>query len=236
MFKIIHPFENKMSRRETVLGLIYLPIHVILLPLLLPKVFESLGLSGTETMNLVYYGIGVVFCFVCLWAFLRGGYDGLLDKLGFCVVSFLMALGLDYILSYAVSLLLMDYSAAEAAAEVDLEEIAIVSSGVIRAAGIFMVPIVDQALFQGVIFGSLHKKGRLVAYVTTIVLFAAAHTWQYVATSGDWGYWVYALQYVPFSIAACWLYERTNTVWLPIGFHMMINAMSFAVENMLASM
>ena len=236
MFKIIKPFENKMSRRQTVIGLVYLPIHAVLLSLLLPKVFESLGVENMDIMNMVYYGIGVLVCFVCFWSFLREGYDGLLDKLGFCLVSFMMALGLDYLLSYAVSMILAGFSSAEASADVDLSEIAIVSSGVIRAAGIFMVPIVEEVLFRGVVFGSLHKKGRLMAYAVTIALFAVAHTWQYVAASGDWGYWVYALQYIPFGIAACWLYERTNTIWLPIGFHMMINAMSFAVENMLANM
>jgi len=235
MRKLPFPFENTMTRRQTLIGLVYFPIHVFVLAFWLPGLLVKFGIEDQATMNLVYYGIGVALSFTAFWSFLRRGFDVLLDRLGHCILSFFMALGLDYVLSYAVGLLMLAIAGGEQNPnDMAISEIALQSGGMVRAVGIFMAPIVEEILFRGVIFGAVREKNRLAAYVITVAMFALYHVWQYALAYGDWGMMVYILQYIPVGIVLCWLFERSGSIWMPIGFHMMINAMSFTVERILS--
>lgn len=227
------PFENQMSRRCTLVGLVYFPVHVFVLPVLLPPLLTGLGVSDQGTMNIVYYGIGIFLVLTVFLSYLRSQFDVLLDRLGHCILSFFMALGIDYVLSYGVNAIVFALAGElENPNDTALAEIAIQSGSAIRAVGIFMAPIVEEILFRGVIFGSVRRKNRAAAYVLSMLMFAMYHVWQYAYV--DAGMLVYVLQYLPVGFVLCWLYERSGSVWMPIGFHMMINAMSFAVQKIAA--
>ncbi len=234
MLKQPFPFENRMSRTGLIAGLVYFPVHVFLLPMFLPQLLMNLGMEDEAMMNLVYYGIGIALVLALYMGYLRNQFDALLDRLGHCVLSFFMALGLDYVLSYAVNTLIFAIvGGIDNPNEMAITEIALQNSGVIRAVAIFLAPIVEEILFRGVIFGALREKNRLLAYAVTMLMFALYHVWQFAWVYGDVSLLIYILQYLPVGFVLCWLYERSGTIWLPIGFHMMINAMSFAVEKML---
>ena len=99
------PFENPMTRTQSILGWIYLPLHVAVIPWLL-GLYQSYSPDPMTngTLNLVYYGIGVVFCLTVMYSFLRGGYDVLADAPVRCLGAMLMALLIDYALSGAAAL------------------------------------------------------------------------------------------------------------------------------------
>ena len=44
------------------------------------------------------------------------------------------------------------------------------------------------------------------------------------------------LQDLPAGLCLAWAYERSGSIWVPIGMHMLINAMSLAAADMLAEM
>lgn len=44
---------------------------------------------------------------------------------------------------------------------------------------------------------------------------------------------LYAIQYIPISFVLAWSYERTQSIWVPVFFHMFINALSLTVLSML---
>lgn len=238
MLKQPFPFENRMSRRGLIAGLVYFPIHVFVLPVILPSLLINFGIEDEGLMNLVYYGLGILVVLCLFMDYLRGQYDGLLDRLGLCVLSFFMALGMDYLLSLAANSLVLALTggAVDNPNEAAISEIVLRSSGAMKAVGIFMAPIVEEVLFRGVVFGGLREKNRLAAYAVSMLMFALYHIWQFAAAAGDVSMLVYVIQYLPVGFVLCWLYERSNTVWLPIGFHMMINAMGFAAENILEEM
>lgn len=234
MFKQPFPFENRMSRGATMAGLVYFPIHVFLLPFILPKILMGAGLQDEGTINLIYYTISACVMLVIYFSFLREHYDVLLDRLGFCIISLFLALGLDYVLSYGANTLVFAIAGGgENPNDAAISEIVLQSSGAIRAAGIFLAPIVEELLFRGVVFGALREKNRGAAYAMSMLMFALYHVWPYAAVGGDWTLIVYVLQYLPVSFVLCWIYERCGSIWMPIGFHMLINAMSFAAQNIL---
>ena len=77
---------------------------------------------------------------------------------------------------------------------------------------------------------------RMLVFSLSVLIFSVYNVWQYVAVTGDLKLMVYVLQYIPVSIVLAWAYERSGTLWVPIGFHMMINSMTFAAEKLLAEM
>ena len=51
--------------------------------------------------------------------------------------------------------------------------------------------------------------------------FSFYHVWSYALV--DPIYWLYFIQYVPVSLLLCRVYERTNSIWGSIFFHMLVN-------------
>ena len=227
------PFENQMSRTQTILGWLYLPVHAALLPFLLdllPRVSPD-PVSQT-TLNLVYYLIGIVFCLTVMFSFLRRGFDRLADNLRLCILTMLMALMLDYALSGVAALvLLLADGVLENPNNATVMDLAGQDSGTVKAIAIFLAPIVEEVLFRGVLFGSVRTRSRLWAYIASAAAFSLYHVWQYAA-GGDLSMLLYALEYVPISIVLAWAYERSGCIWTNIFFHMGFNALSFYVLSM----
>ena len=227
-------FENRMTRTQIILGWLYLLVHVFVLPELLALYgqFSSDELSDA-TANLLYYGVGIVFCLTVMFSFLRGGFDGMLDNLRLCIGSLLLGFLMDYALSGAAALVLM--LAEDAFANPNQEGIVEAAmsdgGGAVKATTIFLVPIVEEVLFRGVVFGSVRTRSRGWAFVVSAVLFALYHIWRYAVA--DPGMLIYAVQYLPVSIVLAWIYERSGTIWPGVFFHMGINAMSFYVMDLI---
>lgn len=232
MKKIPFEFDNRMSRGQLIFGLAYIPVHLFALPLLLAYFLPQLD---EGRLNLVYFGISACLVLVVFFRCLRAHFDGFMDRPGWCIVTIFMALGLDYILSYGVALvsMLLPVLGEENPNDQAVMELVEQSSGVVKAVSIFLAPLVEEVLFRGVIFGGVRKKNRVLAYVLSIAIFALLHVWQYAFAAGDWTVLIYVLQYIPVSFALAWCYERSGSLWCPIAFHMLINAMSFKAMEMM---
>ena len=224
------PFSNRMTPTQTALGWCYLPVHIALLPVLLRLyAMTARGALSAAGINLICYGAGLVFSLTVMFRFLRAGFDTMLDQPGRCVLAGALALCADYAMSMLCALLLLALLNPAAnpngAAAATLAE---QNFGAIRALALFIVPIVEETLFRGVVFGSLRTRSRALAYLVSALLFSLYHIWQYALAYADAGVLLYAVQYVPVSLALCWCYDRTESIWPPIFVHMLVNAVSFA--------
>ena len=72
----------------------------------------------------------------------------------------------------------------------------------------------------------MRRRGRLAAYAVSVLLFCFYHVWQYVLL--DWRYLLQMINYIPVSVALCYSYEKSGTIWVPIAFHMLVNAISMS--------
>ena len=227
-------FENRMTRTQIILGWLYLLVHVFVLPELLALYVRfSPDAISDAAANLLYYGVGFVFCLTAMFSFLRGGFDVLLDKARLCIGSLLLGFLMDYALSGAAALvmLLAEDAFANPNQEGIAEAVMSEGGGAVKAATIFLVPIVEEVLFRGVLFGSVRSRSRGWAYVLSAVAFALYHIWRYAVL--DPRMLIYAVQYLPISIVLAWIYERSGTIWPGVFFHMGINAMSFYVMDLI---
>ena len=100
-------------------------------------------------------------------------------------------------------------------------EMAQVSGGPVAAMAVFLAPLVEEMMFRGAIFGALRHKNRALAYIVGIVLFSVYHIWGYALN--DPMAWIFVVQYIPVSYLLCRVYERTDTIWGSLGFHMLVN-------------
>ena len=223
------PFENAMTRAQMLLGWLYLLLHVAVLPWLLNLVQEfSPDPLSDRTANLIYYGVGIAFCLTVMYSFLRVGFDVLADHPLRVIGTILMAFMIDYALSGAAALVMMLFeTAVENPNNEQILELADLDPGAIKGITIFLVPIVEEVLFRGVVFGSVRRRSRVWAYVVSAAAFSLYHVWRYALL--DASQLIYIVQYIPISIVLAWAYERSGTIWTGIFFHMGINAMSFAV-------
>lgn len=224
----VFKYEDKMTRGARVAGLIYLPVHMFVLPLFLPLITVFFPDIMSDTwLNVLYYGISLVFVLAVMWRFLRDSFDVLLDNKLRAVSSIFLAYLLDIVLS-TVALFIMQYLFAEVENPNNefVNEMAESDFSIILALVVFIVPIVEEVLFRGVLFGGLRRKNRVLAYVVTVAVFALYHVWQYAIVYSDVSMLLYAIQYIPVGAALCWCYERSGSIWTPIVFHMFINLMS----------
>lgn len=221
--------NNRMTQTQAVLGWFYLPLHFALLPMFIGMFvyFARVSLSGVA-VNKIYFGFGIVFVLAVMGSWLRRNFDILLDAPGRFALCLAIGFAADYALSIAVQLVLMlALGAAENPNNAELAELAGADFSAMMGISIFLAPLVEETLFRGVVFGTIRRKSRVAAYAVSALLFALLHVWQYVLIEGDARLFIYMLQYLPVSLVLAWQYERSGSIWTPIAFHTLFNALSF---------
>ena len=221
-------FESTMTKTEKILGWCYFPVHVAVLPLLLGVYQQVSTHTVSDVMiNVVYYGIGIAYVLALMWRYLRRDFDVLADGRLRGLMSVFPVYLIDTLLSYFAMALIM-YLESEIINPNNEQIVSMldVSPGAMFGMAVVMGPVVEELLFRGVVFGSIRPKSRLWAYVISIVLFSLYHVWQYAFMYQDAGLLIYAIQYVPTAFALAWCYERTGSIWVPMFYHGMVNALS----------
>ena len=91
---------------------------------------------------------------------------------------------------------------------------------------VLFVPLVEELLYLGVVFGNLLQKNHPLAYVISTLLYCLVLTapilGQYPADYVILSF----IQYIPINLMFCWIYTRTETVLTPILAHMVMNGIS----------
>ena len=212
-----------------------LVLHVVTLPLLIFSGmnwwdWDFFGLS-TAGINAAYYLIDLVMCFFFAGSYLRRSFDSLLDHPVDGLLAVAFGFVMYYLLNLAVNLLCMpfDFFQQVNPNQSNLTDIARQSRGTIIAMTVLMAPIVEETAFRGGIFCGLYHKNRLLAYVVCVAAFALYHVWQGAFLQNDPSYLLFAVRYLPASVALCWCYDRGGSLWACIALHMLINSLSLVL-------
>lgn len=217
-------FENTLTKPQKALGFIYLVLHVLVLPILLAMLQEYTPGMDDYTVNVAYYAIGMGFCLIFMWGFLRRGFDIFLDGLPRCLIALALAYIIQMFLSLftSVAILLLPWDMTALPAIEDSQSFvqqyywpSIAMLGI-------MAPVIEEVLFRGVLFGSLLKRNRNWAYVLSIALFGLSHVWQGALASMDFRILFFALMDIPMGFALAWSYEKSGSIWTAIFLHMLV--------------
>jgi membrane protease YdiL (CAAX protease family) len=224
-----YTFAPLLKRRDTAVCLTYLPLHVFVFPILIALAGPYYPSLSDSVWNLIYYVAGVVFLGVFMLPYLRRQFDAFLDRRLPSLFAILGAYFMNTLLSYLLFLLM---NALGDMGTTPNDELVMSMTGrdlsIVKGLAIFLAPVLEETLFRGAVFGALRPRSRIPAYAASVLLFSLYHVWQFALADMDAAVLLYALQYVPVSIALCWCFERSGSLWAPILLHMGINAFSFA--------
>lgn len=91
---------------------------------------------------------------------------------------------------------------------------------------VLLVPIIEEVLFRGLVFGWLREHSRAVAYIISCLVFALLHTWQFTSFHVDVYHILLLTQYVVPGFILTWAYDRSGSLWTSIGTHAAVNALA----------
>jgi membrane protease YdiL (CAAX protease family) len=214
-----------MRRYERVLGLIYLPIHCVVLPLFIYSILALFGFSlSTPHTNLVYYAVGFLFLLISMWKYLKDTFSDFFDaffrSVQAVILGFVFAFFLEIALALALRYIFGVFENPNQAAVIHETRI---NANVMTIVAVLFAPVVEETLFRGVLFGSIRRRHRVLAYIVSALAFALYHEWQFALFGQNWGTLIYGLQYLPASLAFAWCYEHSGSLWAPILAHAAIN-------------
>ncbi len=224
-------------RRELIFGLVYLPVHIFLMPVIVSLfskyLFLAFRLSNTSAnMTLIYYGISFVVLMVFMRGFLKDSFSVFIDKsvsaITFSMVGYFQYFMLVYAMS-AAFMLITKQSAVNPNSAAISEQISSNSRAMVFST-VVLAPIVEETLFRGALFGLIRRKNRIAAFSVSYLFFSVYHLWSYALGGISPIFVFYMLQYLPGSYILARCYEKSGTVWSSVILHMMINGVSVLVS------
>lgn len=232
MMKSELEFTSRQTKVQTALALIYLPFHVLFIPRLL-NMFVPASANLT-IFNFICYSIGGVYMVLTQWSFLKREFYTVCDNVPHTILQVGVSYGLMLCFNAIIVFGLMSLGSTSNPNNQAVIEFNAQNSRVTAAMAIYIAPILEELIFRAGIFGFLRRYSRIAAYTVTVIAFSCYHIWSFAIA--DPSNWIYIIQYIPVTILLCRCYERTNSIWGPIFFHMLVNGMSIRAINVLQSM
>ena len=216
-----------MTKRETIFGFAYLIIQFMILPLVISGAISLFSLDFTEgQLNLLYYIINFSAVAVIFRKFLWQNLERMSANPPRFFWGVLLGLGRYLVMNTLVAMILLEIAPNfvnandTAIAEMVRTELPLIATGTI-----LLVPLAEESLFRGLIFGNLYKKSPVMAYVISTVAFSAVHIVSYIGVYSPLEMLVSFLSYLPAGICLGWAYVRADSIFAPIMIHAAVNAM-----------
>lgn len=214
-----------MTKNETVLGYIYLALQLTVIPVLITLANMQMGnpLSDAQ-VNFLFFCVNFLCVTVIFHKYLIASTRCALKNLGRCLKSAFFAFMLYWLLATAVgALILLAYPDFSNVNDDSLGQLLEENTGLIQFGAVLLVPITEELLYRGLLFGSLYKRNHLAGYVISIAAFAALHVVGYITMYEPLHLLLCFLQYLPAGFCLAWAYVRSDTIWAPILMHIAIN-------------
>ena len=213
------------TRQENLLGFIYLGFSQLLLPDLIAIVAYYFGYPiSLATLNVIYFFVNFISVAAIFHRFLGRSLKKAWKNIPKCLISVVIGFGAYYWATILLGILISQI--APNFANVNDQSIAGIAQelpGLMVLATVFLVPVVEEVFYRGLIFQGLQRKHRVLAYVVSAAFFSLIHIIGYIG-SADWTtLGLCFVQYLPAGIALAWAYEKADTIVAPILIHMIIN-------------
>ncbi len=88
---------------------------------------------------------------------------------------------------------------------------------------VLLVPITEELLYRGLLFGVLHRKNPALGYAVSTLVFCAIHVVGYIGAAPLPLLILNFLQYIPAGLALAWAYRKADSIWAPILMHITVN-------------
>ena len=217
-----------LTHKETRNGFLYMAISLIALPWLLEEGNSYLAAPLSQgKINFLYYflnfAVMVWLCRKFLTQSLNYALKIPFPVLWYGILGYLGAQALGEVLGILTLIVYPGFSNVNDATVISmLRE----DSQLIIWGTVFLVPVVEELFFRGLIFRNLWNKNHLTAYLVSMALFSLIHVAGYIGAYSPVHLLLCFLQYLPASFCLCWCYCQTGTIIPPMIMHAVTNAMS----------
>lgn len=217
-----------LSRTEFQRGLCLLLFQQLVLPELLIVLSLALHITPTSAeMNFIYFLINYLSALVVFRKFLWAELDFALRNTSRILSSVALSYALYCVLSTAVSYLIgwidPDFSNLNDAniGAMSQQQFALMAVGTV-----ILVPPAEELFFRGVLFNRIYAKQPILACLLSIVSFSLIHLIGYIGQYSPLSFFLAFLQYLPAGVVLCFAYIRSGTIFAPILFHTIVNALA----------
>lgn len=221
-----------LSKAEQIAGFCYLPFFVALLGIGLQWLNMQLNLKLTDLqINVCFFVLNCAFVWVIFHNFLLRSFRNIRfwELVQALILGFVLYYVGNILFGLVVGWLGLDIPSFNDDTILDL---AAENRTVMIVCSVCLAPLTEETLVRGLIFGTIRRKSRVVAYIVSVLFFAAIHVWQYAVLYDIKSILLAALAYLIPGIALGWTYEKADTIWAPIILHMLINAIAFGVMSL----
>ena len=213
-----------LTRKETIWGWSYFLFQLLVLPSLVTTINHIAGAPwDMTTLNLIFFCVNylavLLICRRFLLENLRTATPGRL------LLTACMGFVGYWLSSYAISLFIVSiYPDFQNVNDQSIAQM-VKSDFLLSAIGtIALVPLAEEVFYRGILFGSLYRLHRVVAYTISVLVFCLIHVVQYIGVYPVDLLALCMLQYVPAGLCLAWAYEKADTILCPILIHTAINA------------
>lgn len=214
-----------MHRSEVILGSIYIPVQIFVLPFLLVIINSFIPHPLSEvSLNFALFGINFICVTVIFSRFLIRSFGVFFRNLGDILITCLKGFAYYWVSSILVNYLVVSLDPAFYNVNDDaIASLTEQNQHLMTVATVLLVPVVEETLYRGLVFGQLYRKNAVIAYIVSVAVFAALHVVGYIGLYSPLRLALCFLQYIPASVFLAWAYAKADTIWAPILIHMAVN-------------
>ncbi len=85
----------------------------------------------------------------------------------------------------------------------------------IAVGAVILAPVAEELFYRALVFGTLHRRSRILAYAVSTLVFAAIHVHGLDPVS--------FVQYLPAGLVLAWAYEFSGSIAAPLAIHIAVN-------------
>ena len=215
-----------MTKTETIFGWIFLFLQqLLIIPVALLLEFMGIHLS-TAWLNIVFFILNFLIVVIGMQKYLRGSLRHFGKHFGHCLsiatAGFLVYWAVNMLISIAITLYWPEFTNAN---DANLAAISGECYWIFFACTVLLVPLTEEVLFRGVLFGSVYKLSPALAYIFSALIFSAIHVVPYIGSEGFTltAALISLVQYLPPSLCLAWVYEKSGSIFTPALVHCAVN-------------
>ena len=217
--------SHSLTKKEKIIGTIWLIFQTVVFATLLQlaNLLLPTPLSQTE-INAVYFFVNFTAVILIfrhyLWGQLRLVPQLVLRALGFAAAGFVVYLQMNGVLMQIIFMLDPNFISVNDAA---IEELVAKNYLLMFVGSVILVPITEECLFRGVLFRGLYDHSPVLAWILSVVLFAAVHVLGYIGAYPIGTILLCFVQYIPAGLCLAGAYYFSGSLLAPILIHTLVN-------------
>ena len=214
-----------MNHREIRYGWRYLLFNLVfmgpLLALILTAIYQGIS---SAIFNVIYFACNFLVVAVLFRKFWVKSLRDVKNRIGTCLLTALGCFLLIRILDILVGMLILRLDPGfYNVNDQGIAQMAQQYYGLIVLGSCVLVPIAEEALYRGLVFGSLFRRSPVLAYGISVGIFAFIHISEYVGYYPTKTLLLCFLQYIPAGLGLALSYHLSGSLLTSILIHATVN-------------